>query len=335
MEIRRYCRSLNIFHGRVFNVSMFFKNRVDLQVTYVLTSLYSISCLLHVCMLCVLVFQVERSNSTLMMVCLSLNDIASSLLMVLTILVHVAGGFHYDFLPAATCRFIVIAFEVLPSVFNAISNYLIVALLFHRYFLLVYPLTFKAKYDKTIHIVLYIVCTIIIAVGTGSPCMIGVLNYPVIQVASKVDHAITIDTLLIRDTKYLCDIETIFIVVLIQKIVPVSICFILEIRCVYILIQRRKDLRNLTNLTPQQDVYTPLKYATIFIGAAFLLTDIPYLVALIFIVRGEMEEITTIYLTVNVFSAVSYIVTSTIFLLSSKSIRQATVNILRCRWSGR
>ena len=329
-ELKRFCSGLKAFDERVFNVSVYFQSIIDLQITtYVYPGLLSISCVLHMLMFCVLLFKLERSNGSIIMMCLAANDFVVSILVMVMILIYVAGGFHYDFLPAGLCRFIIIAVEIIPGLFYALSNYFLVALLLDRYLILVYPLEYKMKYDKVKYVIIYCLCVAVLMFAAVSPCLIGMLNLPDLEVASKVDHTKTVVTLLNSKVRYPCDINTISMTILIQKILPVSICIGLEIKCLIMLFKYQRNLEDITchNRNQIQNVYTDLQQTTLCIAAASLLHDIPYVVALFYIFISNSTE-TTLYYITNIFSLCSYITISALFLLSSAKIRKQVESLL-------
>ena len=334
VDLRNFCTGLKAFNGRVFNVAIFFENMLDVELTtYLYPSLLGVSCMLHLLMLGVLMFKIQQSNGSIIMMCISFSDLLVSVFMIAIAFTYFAGGFRYDFLPVSLCRFIIIAVETIPTVFHALSNYFLVALLLDRFFILAYPLIYKRKYDKKLYVFIYCICVTMLMIVTSSPCLIGTMNYPIIPVASKLDNTKTIDTLLLTEKRYLCDVQTISITLLIQKVLPVSICIILEIRCISILLAHRRNLKNMASNSAVHrslDLYKNLTNATICMAGGSFLSDIPYLVAMVFVITRQINEIKTLYLIVNIFSTCSYITASAVFLLTSANIRKAAASLV-CR----
>ena len=323
-ELPSACDSFDFTFDRVFNVSMYFKKVFNLQIaTYVYPPIYGIACVLNLVMFCFITFKTERSISTIFMAFVSFNEFAITLPMIMILVIYVIGGFQLELFPANTSRFILIMVEMVPNVVHALSSILLFGLLLHRYLLIAYPLSFKTKFDKPVYAFIFTACAFVVTVVPFIPTIVEILSFPVLQLASKIDHSRTVEVLVVtrRDS-------TLFYVCLIQNVLVISGCIILQIKCVKVLRELKHNREKLTT-NRGRDVFSHLTSNALNMIGGFLFTQFPYVITLFFIATGQLEKGTSVYIILNMFTTSSYIVTSATFILSFSNIR-STAACLFC-----
>lgn len=321
-ELPSTCANLDFTYDRVFNMSMYFKKIFDLQIaTYVYPPIYGIACVLNLVMLCFIVCKTERCVSTILMGVISFNEFVITLSMIIILAIYVIGGFQFEFFSANTSRFILLLVEMVPNVVHGLSSVLLFGLLLHRYLLLAFPLSFKRKFDKSVFAFIFTAFAFVVSVLPLIPNILEILNFPVLQIASKLDNSKTIEVIFItRQT------ITSYLVCLIQNILVIFVCITLQIKCVKVLRELKRNRKKLTT-SRGRDVYSHLTSNSINMIAGFLFTQFPYVIMLFFIATGQLDKGTSVFIISNIFTTSSYIVTSLTFILSFTNIRKTAAHL--------
>ena len=324
--------------SRIFNISLYFDNSVQyITVVYIYPPILILVTIGNVILLVVLIKTMERNSFVVLIACLSITEIlACSFYNIVLIMYHADHNNNYDFYPANLAYFILISNEIIPDICHTVSIYIVLGILVQRFLVVSRPLTFKAKFDNVQRAFAYCAIVTLFAGACAIPRVLIISGYKKVNVASKINNAVTIETLLVNyveaNVTYYKIID-LYLKAILLRAFPVLVCTVLEIKF-YRLIRRRNTQQNNLRVNTNIETLNYLSRITLFLVAVFLTAEIPNGIIQLLICyygtfQSDLVTTKTIFYISNLLTTLCYLAT-TICLFTGKKYRRAIFGLF-CR----
>ena len=225
-DLELYCSGRLGKH--VFNASLYIENSLQYIIAaYISPSVYALVLVSNLILLAVLVVKIEKTPYFNLLACLVFVEIFIYAFQTFNLTTFLVKS-NQDFCHKNSCLFVLVSIEMIPSLVHGISNYLILGIILHRYFVVTQPFGFKEKFDHKRNVILYCIGISCFSALSFISFITRIAGFPTAYLASKADHSQEIETLIVDHT---VDRKSEFVSrVFLLHIIPVLMCTILEIK---------------------------------------------------------------------------------------------------------
>ena len=324
------CRSTQDVLYAVFDIKERYDATLNPIFAYIYPSTLAVSGFLNLLLVLVLV---RKFTLTTYFILLGVQCILEFVfcIMVLPVLLMVFTFdlFSSDYMDASLIRVLSICSSVIPGMMHGMSVMLTIGLLLQRYIIVAYPFKIKV-YDKRRYVIIFIILSFAWCLAFYLPDIYETSNLQTIQIVSKLDAQVTIETIIMHRS---VELERINLVALCGRMIfvyflPDLFTMIFVVKFFRLLRKRRKVQLTLRGKIPAADAYQFLSRMTMLIVTTFLVIEIPNCIGLFLVILINLRVSTVIEFNVKMLavavqnlSAITYIIKSAICLFSTTTTR--------------